>query len=273
MSDLEQRLRDAVVRRSWGFEPAPDLPDRIVSRVGHRARVRRLAATTAAAAAAAVVVIVSLVATRGHDEGSMWATTPGEEAPAPTGRDRETATSTSSTTSVTDVPGTRLPADPVSPVPGLDILTGLSRQGLGPITAGMTLRSAQEVAGVAITPEPGGTARGCAEARIEGFEGIVLVVEPPGAEADAMDGVVRAVSGSVLPTAEGAQVGQYRNELLAALGPPTRTEDSSVFGGGAQFLVFESGGFAYGALVVNDMVLGLQSGDPAWVSDGDGCPA
>ena len=36
--------------------------------------------------------------------------------------------------------------------------------------------------------------------------------------------------------------------------------------------MFEAGGYAYGALVLDDMVLGLHSGDPGWV-DPDGCRA
>jgi hypothetical protein len=36
--------------------------------------------------------------------------------------------------------------------------------------------------------------------------------------------------------------------------------------------VFEAGGYAYGAFVMNDLVTGLQSGDPAWVNASDGCP-
>jgi hypothetical protein len=62
--------------------------------------------------------------------------------------------------------------------------------------------------------------------------------------------------------------------VLAALGQPTDTRDaaSSTFGPGAEVLVFESGGYAYGALVVDDLVLGLPSGDPAWVGEPEGCP-
>ena len=75
MSDLEDRLRAAAIRRSHDFDPSPDLPERIVARVEHRRRVRRLVAGTAlTAAAAAVVVVISVVGPHGRDEGSMWAT-------------------------------------------------------------------------------------------------------------------------------------------------------------------------------------------------------
>ena len=65
-----------------------------------------------------------------------------------------------------------------------------------------------------------------------------------------MDGVVRAVAGTVLATSEGAQVGQSKDELLAVLGEPTRTSAAPYpWGSDAELLVFESGAYAYGVLV------------------------
>ena len=277
MSDLEDRLRAAATRRSHDFDPSPDLPDRIVARVDHHRRVRRLVAGTAlTAAAAAVVVIVALVGSVGRDEGSMWATDGGR--PPTTLREPVPALSTTSTTATTATTGGSDPSTSGSgsdlpAAPEIGVLTPLSRHGIGPIRAGMTLRAAQDAAGVTITPAPGGSGD-CAEAHVEGLDpSIVLVVEPAGAGAGPMDGVVRAVAGSVAPTADGAMVGDSRDQLVAALGPPTDSSDrSSTYGPGAELLVFESGGFAYGALVVNDMVLGLQSGHPAWVGYDEGCP-
>ena len=286
MSDLEDRLRAAAIRRSHDFDPSPDLPERIVARVEHRRRVRRLVAGTAlTAAAAAVVVVISLVGPHGRDEGSMWATDGGRPpmttvpagppAPAPSSSvpspPSSVATTPKAAGSGPASTGGSVPADG----PAVTLLTPMSRQGIGPITAGMTLRAAQDAARTTITPSPGGSG-GCVEASIAGLdEAIVLVVEPPADPgADPMDGIVRAVAGSVMPTEEGAMVGQSRAELLATLGEPTSTGDasSSVFGPGAELLVFEAGGYAYGALVVDDLVLGVQSGDPAWVGDPDGCP-
>ena len=103
--------------------------------------------------------------------------------------------------------------------------------------------------------------------------GVSLIVEPAGPGADPLDGTVRVVVGSVLPTEEGAMVGQSRGELVAALGEPTRHEDrSALLGPGAELLVFEADGGAYAAVVADDMVMSLQSGDPAWVGADDGCP-
>lgn len=272
MADLEERLRATIARRSEGFVASPDLPERIEARVRQRRRQRQLMrGGLAAAAVAAAVAVVVLVGSIGDDEGSIRMTDQDQEDVTTVPESASTTTTTeggeassTSTTSATSSTTAALPQGPTTP--GIDPLASLTRQGIGPITAGMTLRQAQEAAGATITPSPGGGS--CIEASVEGLEGIVLVVEPAG---DAMEGVVRAVTGSVLPTDEGAIVGQSRDELLAALGQPTRTEaDPSGLGG--EVLVFEAGGYAYGALVIDGMVLGLQSGDPAWVRYSDGCP-
>jgi len=45
-----------------------------------------------------------------------------------------------------------------------------------------------------------------------------------------------------------------------------------VYGPGAEFLVFASGTHAYGALVFDGQVVGLQSGDVGWVTPAEACP-
>lgn len=279
MADLEERLRATIARRSEGFVASAELPDRIDARVQQRRRRRQLmTGGLVAAAAAAVVAIVVLATPDGHDEGSIQmtdqdrvevnepdqtSTTTTTTAPSTsTTEGRPTSTTSSSSTTAS------LPEGPTGP--GIDLLTPLSRHGIGPITAGMTIRQAQEEAGVTITASGGGSGS-CVEATIDGTDPpIVLLVEPA---ADLMNGIVRAVTGSVLATEEGAQIGQSRGELLASLGQPTRIDDeSATYGAGAELLVFEAGGYAYGAFVMNDLVTGLQSGDPNWVNAGDGCP-
>ena len=264
MSDLESRLRDEALRRSLDYQPSPELPDRIAARVDRRRRVRRLqVASTALAAAAAVVAAIVLVipdAEQGSvrvEDGPTVTTAPEPSETPPTTLERARTGGTVER--------------PVSPSSQITFLTPLSRHGIGPITAGMTLREAQAASGVAVTPVDG--AADCFEAHIEGLEDMVELVVEPAASGDPMDGVVRAVAGAVAPTAEGASVGQMRDDLVAALGSPTDSQPAPwPWGSGDELLLFEADGFAYGALVSDGMVLGLQSGDPAWVDNPDGCP-
>jgi hypothetical protein len=291
MSDFQQRLRDAVVERSEGFEASADLPDRIAGRVRRRQVRRQLVAGGVVAAAAAVAVVVGLVATGGEDEGSIRmsdddsVTTTARDVTTTTGGPTATeagagGTGISTTTTSTSTPTSTTPVITTSltlPEPpfgtGLNpYLTPLNRSGIGAIRAGMTLRQAQDAGRVTfVTSAPNGAGT-CREARFqEAEDAVVVLVEPAGA--DPLDGMVRAVIGSVLGTDEGAMVGQSRAELLAVLGAPTRTEAAPYpWDANDELLVFEAGGFAYGALVVDDMVLDLQSGDPAWVTNIDGCP-
>ena len=241
--------------------------------MSHRRRVRRAATGTALVAAAAAVVMGVVLILPDAERGSVRVDddpSPPTTAPAPT---TETPTTSTPPTPGPDSAKSVAEVDRPRPsFPAVTPLTPLSRHGIGPITAGMTLREAQAAAGVGVVAGPGGD-DGCVEAQLEGFdEFLVLVVEPAGT-GDPMDGVVRAVAGTVLATSEGAQVGQSKDELLAVLGEPTRTSAAPYpWGSDAELLVFESGAYAYGVLVSGDMVLGLQSGDPAWVGDPEGCP-
>lgn len=264
MSDLDARLRAAVTERSASFEPSPDLPDRIDTRVRDRRRVRGLlSGTLVTAAAAAVVVVIALVGPQRGDEGTMWSTDAGDTTTrGPTAVEQSTTSSSASST----------PDPPRGAAVGP--LTPQARHGIGPIRAGMTVRQAQEAAGVTIVATGEGSGS-CVEARIDGTGEpfIVFLVEPAGPGADLLDGVVRAVSGSVGPTAEGIQVGQLRSELIDAVGEPTRIEDGEPSAGfPGDLLIYEADGFAYGVFVADDMVLNLQSGDPAWLSAAQGCP-
>jgi hypothetical protein len=275
MGDLEERLRSTVVRRSDAFVPSADLPDRIDARVRHHRRRRRLVTGGLAAMAAAAAVTVVVMAMPGGEEGSVR--TADQDHPdmnepelsstttAPTTTSGDATSTTSASTTTTSGP----PEVPTTPD-----LSALNRRGVGPITAGMTLRQAETAAEVPITVSYTGST--CLEAQIEGTQmsGLTLVVEPPAPGADPMDGIVRAAGGSVLPTEEGVIVGQTRDEVVGILGQPTRTEDKSVeLGpGSAELLVFEAGGYAYGVTVVDGLVYDVHSGDPSWIGDIDGCP-
>jgi hypothetical protein len=287
MSDLEDRLRVAVARQSATYRHAPDLPDRILDRVARRRRAhRRRVGAAVTALAAAAVAVVFLVRLPAQHEGTTWSTDDGPSATEPDAATGPPATppgtasgGAASATSTAKDPGgapdrggadtTAVPADAGAPT--VTMLTPLSRAGLGPIVAGMTVRAAQEAAGVTITPDVGGGTGTCVEARIEGIDDTVLLVEPS-AGSDPLDGTVRAVVGGVT-TEEGFVLGSSRDELIATYGQPTRTESRSPpYTAGAELLFFEADGVAYGVLVFDDLVTGLQSGDPAWVGYQDGCP-
>jgi hypothetical protein len=287
VSDLEDRLRVAVARQSATYRHAPDLPDRILDRVARRRRAhRRRVGTAVTALTAAAVVVVFLVRLPAQHEGSTWstdespsATEPGAGTGPPATPPGTASAGPAAAPSTTKDPGrapdrgdadaTAAPADPGTPA--VDILTPLSRAGLGPIVAGMTVRAAQEAAGVALTLDGGATGT-CAEALIEGVDGTVLLVEPRGPGSDPLDGTVRAVVGGVM-TEEGFIVGSSRDELIATYGQPTRIESRAPpYTDGAELLFFEADGVAYGALVFDDLVTGMQSGDPAWVGYQEGCP-
>jgi hypothetical protein len=270
-ANLEDRLRAAVGRKSDDFEPSADLADRIDARVRRHRRRRHLVQGGLVSAAAVAVAVVALVGLDRNDDGpvrtddsDLSTRPPSTSTSSPTSGTSPSTTPSTSTTSSTTTPTTTT----VVPAPGsgLDILTNLTRRGIGPIVAGMTVREAQGV-GVTLTPAPVGDGS-CLEAPLD-LGGTVLVIEAAGA--DPMDGIIRATAGGVIPSEDGPMVGQTRAELLAGVGPPTRTEPGPPDLGG-EVLVFEEGGYAYGALVFDDLVVGLQTGDPAWVTDPDGCP-
>jgi len=249
VAELEDRLRETVARQSLDYEPSADLPERIAARV--RGRRRRTRLTAAGAVAAAVIVVAAVLAVEGSDRGRVR-----------TGDSVTTVTTTSSSSTTVAEPS------PAPSGPAISFMTPLNPRGIGPITAGMTVRDAQAAARMAITP---GTSSGCSTGTLAGVDpSPVLVIEP--VSGDPLDGIVRAVGASVTPTAEGAQLGQTRAELLAALGQPTRVEAGpALWQPDGQLLVFESGGYAYGAVVVDDQVLDLVSGDPAWIARAADC--
>jgi hypothetical protein len=253
VADLEVRLRDEVLRRVHGLEPSPDLPDRIHVQVRrHRRRRQAVAAGLSIGVAAALVLVVALVS-----PGRL------EDSTVRTGNDNdETVTS--------DVVPDRPPS-----VPAIAPDTPLSRSGVGPIMAGMTLRQAAEAARVVITPFPSNPENACTIAYVEGDDfNLRFLAERTGAAGeDPMQSVIRGVSiageGS---TEEEVAIGDPVANLTATYGPPTRTYDESD-GPGSQTLVFESGEFAYAVLVGNGKIAALESGDPTWVglSDPGGC--
>jgi hypothetical protein len=134
----------------------------------------------------------------------------------------------------------------------------------------MTLRQAEAAAAITITPDmsigPGST---CITARIEGLD-LWFMVEVSGQPGeDLMDGVIGSVQGG-RRTAEGVAVGDSIAKVDEVYGSPTRTLEYPYLPSG-QVFVYESGGFAYSVTTDGATVTELESGDPAWVANLEGC--
>jgi hypothetical protein len=259
VGDLEARLRAEVTRRAQEFSPSADLGDRIAARVRQRQR-RRLVAGVLSTAMVAVVAVGVLLAGP-FDEDSVRV---GDDREAPTA----TPSTTPSTTTSTQANSTTTPSPPSGPSIGAD--TPLSRAGIGPIRAGMTLRQAEAAAGVTITPRPStGPGSTCTVAQIEGLDlwFVVSLSGEPGE--DQMDGVIGSVQGG-RRTVEGVAVGDPITELDGIYGSPTRTLPYPYPPNG-QVFVYESGGFAYSVTTDGATVTELESGDPDWVANLEGC--
>jgi hypothetical protein len=258
VGDLEARLRAEVTRRAHEFSPSADLGDRIEGRVRHRRRQRRLLAGVVSTAAVAVVAVGVLLALP-SDEDSMRV---GDDSDAPT----TTASTTLSTATSTQADSTTPPASPSGPSIGAD--TPLSRAGIGPIRAGMTLREAQSTAGVTITPNQT-TTPGCITAQIEGLDlwFVVALSGEPGE--DPMGGVIGSVQGG-RHTIEGVAIGDPITELDGIYGSPTRTLDYPYLPSG-QVFIYASGGYAYSVTTDGATVTELESGDTDWVANLEGC--
>jgi hypothetical protein len=283
VSDLESQLRTEVIRRSQEFSPSADLGDRIGARVRQRHRRRRLVAGVGAVAVMAVVALGVILA-RPADEDSIRIG-PDDETPSTTVPSTLGTTTTTQATSTTAGPpattatisppatGTSTPratSSGGSPEPSIDANTPLSRSGIGPIRAGMTLRQAEAAAGVTITPDPSmGPGSTCITASIDGLD-LWFVVALSGQPGEVpMDGVIGSVQGG-RRTAEGVAVGDPIAKVNGIYGFPTRTLDYPYLPNG-QVFIYESGGYAYSVTTDGDSVIELESGDPASVANLEGC--
>jgi hypothetical protein len=281
VDDLQDRLRAEVTRRAQEFSPSADLPDRIGARVRQRRRQRRLLAGVLSTTVVAIVA-VGVILTRPSNEDSLRVD---DDRQAPTASTTlDTTTSTEDTSTSTEAPSTTTgpatsattnppatttpPASPSSPSIGAD--TPLSRSGIGPIRAGMTLREAEAAAGVTITPDtslgPGGT---CITAQINGLDLWFVAALSGEAGEDPMTGVIGSVQGG-RRTLEGVALGDPIADLDATYGSPTRILDYPYLPNG-QVFVYESGGFAYSVTTNGATVTELESGDPDWVANLEGC--
>jgi hypothetical protein len=282
MVDLEDKLRAEVIRRSEEeYEPSADLPDRIEARAlqVRRQRQRLAAGAVVAGVAAAVLAVILLpLSDPGGDDVQIGdepressSTTTSEATTSSTTTPNTTAPSTTAATSSTTVPSQQTsttagtPEAPTGPLVGPD--TPLSWSGIGPITAGMTLREAEAAAGVAITlqdnPPAGYT---CVGAFIEGNDALIQAERTGAAGEDLMSSVVRKVTGR--STVDGVAIGDPVSEVTAIYGEPIDTQS---FEDGEQWLYFESGGNAYAFLTNQTEVRSIEAGDRAWVGDRESC--
>jgi hypothetical protein len=284
VDDLHDRLRAETTRRAQEFSPSADLGDRIGARVRQRRRQRRLLAGALSTAVIAVVA-AGVILARPSDEDSLrvdddrQAPTTASTSLGTTTSTEDTSTGTEATSTTTGPPAnsattsppatsTTPPASPSGPAIGPD--TALSRSGIGPIRAGMTLREAEAAAGISISPDtslgPGST---CITAQIEGLDlwFVAALSGTPGE--DPMDGVIGSVQGG-RRTVEGVAIGDPITDLNGVYGSPTRTLAYPYLTNG-QVFVYESGGFAYSVTTDGATVTELESGDPDWVANLEGC--
>ncbi|HEX6418636.1 MAG TPA: hypothetical protein VFZ77_09070 [Acidimicrobiales bacterium] len=279
MGDLEVRLRAELRRRAHEFSASVDLGDRIRARVRERRRQRLAVVGVLSAALVAVAATgVSLArpldrpTTRIGDDREVQSA-PSTEPGGGASDDAGSATSEpppSSTTTDDDATTPRPPTTASPAGPSVGPATPLTRAGIGPIRAGMTLREAEAAAGVTLVPGPSmGPGSTCTTARIDGLD-LWLVVSLSGDPGeDPLDGVIGSVQGGTR-TVEGVAVGDAAADLDAVYGPPTRTLDYPYLPNG-RVLVYESGGFAYSVTTDGVTVTELESGDPAWVANLEGC--
>jgi hypothetical protein len=257
MGDLEGRLRAEVTRRQREFSPSTGFGDRIAARVRQRRRQRRLAAGLLGAAAAAIAV-VGVVVAGPRDEDAVHVG--GDQVTSTTIQPPSSTTTTAEATSTTGAPA----GAPIGPE------TPLSRSGIGPVRAGMTLHEAQAAAGRTITPNPpAGPGATCLTAQVEGLDVWFLASLSGEADEDLMDGVVRSVQGG-RTTIEGLAIGDPIADANDLYGAPTRTLPYPYLTNG-QVSVFESGDSAYSVTTDGVTITEIESGDPEWVANLEGC--
>lgn len=281
MIDLEERLRDELLRTAQGFEPSVDLRERIGARIERRThRNRQLLA--AAAVVVAVAAVAGGVVTMGGDRDPGGVVTePEPETTTTTEREpASTTTSSSPTTSVDpDVTATTVPPPDNSgettttsaPTPEIDDDTPLSRWGVGPIRAGMTIPEAEAAAGVRLVIDPGAWesfGRTCGVFTLEGTPlsepgALVFVARTPGLvpNDDPRVAVIDAVGGAV--TDDGIAQGDPVEDVYAQYGQPTRTDAGDLAPDSdptSQVLLYDEGEYTYGFRTEGGAVQAIRSG-------------
>jgi hypothetical protein len=272
--DFETRLHEALTEAAAPIHGDGVQREAVIQDVARRRRTRWAArAAVVATAAAAVVALVLLTRPDGGRVDTVGRpSTTATESTVPEPTSSSTSSSTTSSTTTSSTTSTTTAVAPVTPAVGPD--TPVSRSGIGPIRVGMTVREAEQAAGVTITPgEPIGPGSTCVEAQIEDFD-IFLQLSITGTPGeDLTQGVVRLVAGQgIRSTVEGVAVGDPVSEVTATYGNATRTTDYPyVTSGNGEVLVYEDGGHAYGVIVDGPTVIQLQSGDATSMPSIEGC--
>jgi hypothetical protein len=291
MRDLEDRLRDELGRKAQEFDPSPDLSERVAARIDRRSRQHRFLAVAATILVVGAVLGGALSLLPGPDSGGrVDMSDPARQTTPTTEREPEPTTSTAPEQTTTTLPQRTSPevsltpstsstTTTTAPTPAIGPDTPLSWWGVGPIRAGMTIREAEEAAGVAITVHQGTwdfTGGRCATYWIEGDEDMSpsFVAWTPNYEPsdDPKDAVVRATAGGGMVTEEGVRVGSTIEDVHAVYGQPTSTApDSPGSPADAQILIYEQDGYSYGFQVWSGQVQDIRSGHITGLAEFDPC--
>lgn len=280
MIDLTERLRDELNWEADAFEPSPDLPQRVGQRIRRRRR-RNQVLTVAAVAVMALVAAGSLAALQDDpdhgglvdmaDDGGQTGRTTPDETSGTTEVTTTTVPASSSTTAGTSGTQPELPLEPA-----FEATTPLSRYGVGPIEAGMTIPEAEEAAGIDLTVDPAmweGFGRSCAVFRTPGSPHLFTAWTPDRVPGEPDDAVIHAVGidSTIAPavTVGGVGVGDTVDTIRQTYGEPTRTDQNETFGG--EVLLYEEGTVAYGFRITDGVVSELRSGHVTGFTEFEPC--
>jgi hypothetical protein len=270
MSDLEERLRDEFRREAQSYDPSPDLPDRIATRIGRRTQRTQILAA-AAVSVAVLGIAAGVVATR-NDGGreSIVIDTPNEEETATT--EHPSTTTTQSLPTTTTIPPdqttTTTPEQYNEMGPVLYDEMPLNRHGVWHIYAGK-----QRIIDAAIVGHIGigidaqiwedfGSSCGVFTMATEKMKFVAWTKDHVPND-DPGQAIIRAIGGSdpAIHTEEGIHPGSTLDEVLATYGQPTRTFDPSDWVGGDDVLVYDDAyGYAYAFRMGDDVVVEVMAG-------------
>jgi predicted small lipoprotein YifL len=288
MIDLEDRLRADIGRAAEDFDPSPDLADRINRQVQRRVHRNRVLAVAAAVVALAAVGLGGILTAPSSDDPNE-VETHGEgdtvsDSSVPRRRDR-TTTSTSAPAAPEpsrvptqepdglDEPGGtddgsagQQPTSTTTAVPSLGPDTPLSRWGIGPIRAGMSIPEAEAAAGVSLTYDHESWVtfgRNCGVFSIPGTNHQLVARTRGGVASDdpRRDAVITAAWSNTGRTEEGIDMGSTEAQIRDVYGEPTSTAaDELSADPNGRILFYEDGGYSYGFRMSFGEAIDIRSG-------------